>query len=520
MPRIEKEIVSIRLFTDNDCHNVREFKIEDDEGERENEQQGQDELIENFYATHPDFGDEQGCYLQVFANRIVVFDKAAQVSKVFSNFNFKTAVNASQRYLYVAADSHEGPVLLDDRSDESATLGKPKPLEVTQKEGLYVFNVVALLRGAIERYRVSQYGTGGCSSLIEYNVNLGRLAYLEDFSTIVVQSLPQLNTMNFIGMRNKHEYVIWREKNGFFTAMNRKAELVTWSILTGKRLYRVQLQGELWDLTLKHYSLQRADAEDITYTRDFYNLENSSICLLRSHEAIDEGKRSYDQQKLGGLYGLGLAKIDVAQLAQEDEDSDEETTDFAGMLFDHCNEIFQEKDTFKTLDTTLRFRLYHFQVLELQTYEDTGRPTSCKVLFTFVHKIIKKNKDESIADGGAADLECDLGVDPMQRLYLSRDTERMMEVINNRFAIVYRRYYVDTERHASKDEQPGGENQDGEAESAAKSEAPEKPRFVKWAALFKIKRWPSSLSTHTSVPYMFSPNFTYQLDFNYAQKTI
>mmetsp|Transcript_5950 Transcript_5950/g.7210 ORF Transcript_5950/g.7210 Transcript_5950/m.7210 type:complete len:115 (-) Transcript_5950:359-703(-) len=114
-------------------------------------------------------------------------------------------------------------------------------------------------------------------------------------------------------MRNKHEYLIWREKKGFFTALNRKGELVTWSILTGKRLYTVLLRGEIWRITMQNYSLYRADAEDITYTRNFYNLEDYSICLLRSNDPID-GKRSIPQ-KLGGLYGLDTDKVDLAQLA-------------------------------------------------------------------------------------------------------------------------------------------------------------------------------------------------------------
>ena len=127
---------------------------------------------------------------------------------------------------------------------------------------------------------ISNYGTGGCSSLIEYNINLGRLAYLEDFSSVTAISLPQLNTVNFIGMRNKHEYLIWREKNGFFTALNQFNEMITWSILTGKRLYRVKLKGDMWELIRKNYHLFRADSEDITYTRAFYNLENFSLALL------------------------------------------------------------------------------------------------------------------------------------------------------------------------------------------------------------------------------------------------
>ena len=60
---------------------------------------------------------------------------------------------------------------------------------------------------------------------------------MEDYSTIVTIPLPQQNIINFTGMTNKHDYLIWREKKGFFTALSRTGELNIWSILTGKLLY-------------------------------------------------------------------------------------------------------------------------------------------------------------------------------------------------------------------------------------------------------------------------------------------
>ena len=42
--------------------------------------------------------------------------------------------------------------------------------------------------------------------------------------------------------------------------------------------------------------------------------------------------------------------------------------------------------------------------------------------------------------------------------------------------------------------------------------------MVKWKLKFRIQRFPTSLACKTSVPYLFSPNFTYQLDFNYRAK--
>ena len=42
--------------------------------------------------------------------------------------------------------------------------------------------------------------------------------------------------------------------------------------------------------------------------------------------------------------------------------------------------------------------------------------------------------------------------------------------------------------------------------------------MVKWKLKYRINRFPTSLTSKTSVPYLFSPNFTYQLDFNYRAK--
>lgn len=60
---------------------------------------------------------------------------------------------------------------------------------------------------------------------------------MEDYNTVIVIPVPQQNIINFGGMKNKHEYLIWREKNGFFTALDRQGDLCTWSQLTGRLLY-------------------------------------------------------------------------------------------------------------------------------------------------------------------------------------------------------------------------------------------------------------------------------------------
>lgn len=45
---------------------------------------------------------------------------------------------------------------------------------------------------------------------------------------------PHRNTINFIGMGDKSEYIIWREKGGFFTGLHKTGELRIWAIGSGK----------------------------------------------------------------------------------------------------------------------------------------------------------------------------------------------------------------------------------------------------------------------------------------------
>ena len=85
---------------------------------------------------------------------------------------------------------------------------------------------------------------------------------------------------------------------------------------------------------------------------------------------------------------------------------------------------------------------------------------------------------------------------PVQNLYLSRNTKFLLEVINNFIATVYVRENVDIAEGA---EDCG--------------------QVVKWKRCYRIKSYPRNLLTRTSVPFLFSPNFKHQLDFNFSAKT-
>ena len=84
-----------------------------------------------------------------------------------------------------------------------------------------------------------------------------------------------------------------------------------------------------------------------------------------------------------------------------------------------------------------KVEFYHFKVMQLKTHEDTEAGSECKLRFHFFFKKLAEKKRAYLKDFG-----WDVNNRPNQRLYLSRDTNRLMEVINNFTATVYTRCTV------------------------------------------------------------------------------
>ena len=186
-----------------------------------------------------------------------------------------------QRYIYACADRvlENKPIQVITHVDGKAQETEDVP--IFYKEGYYVFNVQALLRGRVDHFKVTGSAAGLCN-LVEYNLFNERLAYIEDYDWIIVIPIPHLNAVNCIGMENKHEHLIWREKKGFFTALDRRGILKTWSTLSGKLLYEMVQKKDASMKEMENYEVFRGNARDIAYTRNFYNLEDCSLNLLRS----------------------------------------------------------------------------------------------------------------------------------------------------------------------------------------------------------------------------------------------
>ena len=102
--------------------------------------------------------------------------------------------------------------------------------------GFYVYDCHRLREGKVERYKLAP-AIGGQSNIISKSLFGQRFAFIQSLDTIAVIPFPHLNLIQCIGMDHKLAYKIWREKNGFFSALDRHSNLLTWSNRTGKLLY-------------------------------------------------------------------------------------------------------------------------------------------------------------------------------------------------------------------------------------------------------------------------------------------
>jgi hypothetical protein len=76
----------------------------------------------------------------------------------------------------------------------------------------------------------------GVNRHIDFCNSSFRIAFLKDFDTIEMVPVPHRNTINFLGMQSKNNYLIWRENDGVLNALDKKGDLQAWVIATGKTI--------------------------------------------------------------------------------------------------------------------------------------------------------------------------------------------------------------------------------------------------------------------------------------------
>ena len=100
--------------------------------------------------------------------------------------------------------------------------------------GLYVYDFSRLVEGAVEVHSLSK-ALVGANDFIDFDFGMQTISFIKNYSTIRIMPLPHRNTIKFFGMGNKNDYLVWRQQDGTFSALDKKNLHVTmWSTVTGK----------------------------------------------------------------------------------------------------------------------------------------------------------------------------------------------------------------------------------------------------------------------------------------------
>ena len=139
-----------------------------------------------------------------------------------------------QSYMYTISDQIDRPYETYAEEDDFEKQ-KPKDWQYTAS-GFYIYDIKKLFSGKVEKYKLAN-AIGGVCNIIDNSRFSDRFSFIQDYDTVAVIPFPHINLIKCIGMGQKADYVIWRERNGFFSALDRHSNLKTWSLISGKLLY-------------------------------------------------------------------------------------------------------------------------------------------------------------------------------------------------------------------------------------------------------------------------------------------
>ena len=219
-----------------------------------------------FFITTDEFGEEYvDNFVQIGYNEVKIFDKGMSLRLSIKGMNIRSATDVHMSYIYMINDQIVRPFTITDEVEGITT---EQPDFCYSSSGFYIMDLARMLSGKVEKYKMAS-SVGGFANYIDNSKFSDRFSIMQSFDKISVVPFPHLNLINCVGMELKSEYLIWREKNGFFTALDKRGVLNTWSMLDGKMLYTEPVNGEGSEKSMRNYVVYRSDKEDLTYTRNY-----------------------------------------------------------------------------------------------------------------------------------------------------------------------------------------------------------------------------------------------------------
>lgn len=100
-----------------------------------------------------------------------------------------------------------------------------------RKQGFYVFKVLEDKELAID----TSFLLVECmTSKLDFSGDNQRLTYALDYDQIQIIPVIHRNTINFMGMLNRKNYLVTKRDQDKFHVLDKFSRITTWSLITGK----------------------------------------------------------------------------------------------------------------------------------------------------------------------------------------------------------------------------------------------------------------------------------------------
>ena len=170
--------------------------------------------------------------VKITSKHIILLDNDMKIKQVFENRNVCNFIYADKVWVYALNNRRVG---YDNKlKKQGGAVINP---------GLCVYDFSRLLEGNLEVHKLSD-ALVGSNSYIDYNKATQTISFMKNYSQIVMMPLPHRNTIKFFGMGDKKDYLIWRQQEGTFTALDKRLDITMWSTVTGKIIKQKSMEDE------------------------------------------------------------------------------------------------------------------------------------------------------------------------------------------------------------------------------------------------------------------------------------